>query len=264
MNFLQVQSEQPNIQPETLFEVGAFTITNAHMMSYLVIILVTLFVLVVKMTLQSVPKRSQAILEMAVEGFIGLLDQITNDDRISRRLLPLIGTLFIYIGLSNFIGLFPGITSITYEGTALFRTPTNDFNLTFSIALAMVIYTQLASIKKFGVFTHLGKYFQFGGVIRGFKKGIGAGFLSIIDFLIGLLDIISEFAKVLSLSLRLFGNMYAGEVLAVVLFGAIAVIAPAPWLAMNMLVAVLQALVFGSLTAAYYTLAISEPEQELQ
>ena len=85
--------------------------------------------------------------------------------------------------------------------------------------------------------------------------------MAIIDFLIGLLDIISEFAKVISLSLRLFGNMYAGEILASILLGAFALMVPAPWLAMNLLVAVIQAIVFGSLCAAYYTLAVQNDEE---
>ena len=81
--------------------------------------------------------------------------------------------------------------------------------------------------------------------------------------LIFLLDIVSEVAKVVSLSLRLFGNMYAGDVLAAILLGAFAAIVPVPWLAMNLLVGVLQAMVFGSLTAAYYTLAIEKPDEVL-
>ena len=88
--------------------------------------------------------------------------------------------------------------------------------------------------------------------------------LAIIDFLIGLLDIISEVAKVISLSLRLFGNMYAGEVLAGVVLGAFALIVPTPLVAMSILVAVLQAVVFGSLTAAYYTLAVQKEDGEEQ
>ena len=180
----------------------------------------------------------------------------------AKDLLPLIGTLFLFIGLSNIIGLIPGLTAIVYNGVPVFRTPTNDFNMTFSIATAMIILTQFASMKRFGFFGHLSKYFKFGHVIRSFKKGFGAGAISIIDFLIGLLDIISEFAKVISLSLRLFGNMYAGEVLAAVLLGVFAIVVPAPWTAMNLLVGFLQAMVFGALTASYYVLAVEPDEAE--
>lgn len=263
MSALQVQQEQPPIGPDILGTFYSVPITNAFVMALLVSALLFIFFSHVRKHLKMIPSRTQAFVEMAVEAFLDLLDQITNSRKSSRELLPLIGTLFIFIGLSNFIGLIPGITAITYNGVPLFRTPTNDFNTTFSIALAMVVLSQFASIKRFGFFTHLGKYFQFVGIYKGFKKGIGAGFMSIIDFLMGLLDIISEFAKVISLSLRLFGNMYAGEVLAAVLMGVLAIALPAPWLAMNMLVALLQAMVFGALTAAYYTLAVGDAEESV-
>ena len=126
----------------------------------------------------------------------------------------------------------------------------------------MVILTHVASIRDWGIFGHLGKYFKFKEVILGFKKSFGAGMAAIIDFLIGLLDIVSEIAKTISLSLRLFGNMYAGEVLTVVIFAGLAYGLPSAWLAMNLLVAVVQTIVFGSLTAAYYMLAV-KPEEEI-
>jgi len=158
------------------------------------------------------------------------------------------------------VTLIPGLSAITYNGVSIFRTPTNDFNMTFSIALAMVILANIMSIRDFGLFGHIGKFVKIKEVVEGFRKSIGAGLLAIIDFFIGLLDIVSEFAKVISLSLRLFGNMYAGEVLAAIFLGALAILIPAPWTAMNLLVGILQAMVFGSLTAAYITLAIATQE----
>ena len=166
----------------------------------------------------------------------------------------------MFFGVSNLIGLIPGVTAFTYNGAPLLRTPTNDFNMTFSIALAMIILTQVVSIKEFGLFGHLGKFIKVKEVIVGFRHGFKSGIMSIVDFVLGLLDIISEIAKVFSLSLRLFGNMYAGEVLMVVLLGAFAVAVPSIWLAMNLLVGVLQAMVFGALTAAYYGLAVQKME----
>ena len=87
-------------------------------------------------------------------------------------------------------------------------------------------------------------------------------FIALIDFFVGVLDIIGEVAKVISLSLRLFGNMFAGQVLALILLGALAYIVPSVWLAMNLFVGVLQALVFSALVAAYYMLAVKPDEEE--
>ncbi|EKD67301.1 MAG: hypothetical protein ACD_48C00486G0002 [uncultured bacterium] len=259
--FFQVPSGQPEVQPEIIFSLGNLPITNAMLMGIFMTLIFGIFVIYINKSFKLVPSKFQIAVEMLVTGFVGLIQQITGNRKMAEQLLPLIGALFLFLGFGNLFGLIPGLTAITYEGVSLFRTPTNDFNMTFSIALAMVILTQVASIRAWGVFGHLGKFFKFKDLYLGFKKGLGPGFLAIIDFLIGLLDIVSEVAKVVSLSLRLFGNMYAGDVLAAILLGAFAFIIPSPWLAMNLLVGVLQAMVFGSLTAAYYTLAVEKPEE---
>lgn len=260
--FLRVPTPQPPIEAEAIFSFGNLYVTNAMLLGVVLTFFLLLFFVMLKRRISLVPSGLQATVEMLVGAFITLLEQITGDREKAEKLLPLVGTIFIFFGLSNFIGLIPGLTSITYDGVALFRTPTNDFNMTFSVALAIVVLTQIMSIRTFGLFGHLGKFFKFKGIYLGFKKSAGDGALAIVDFLIGLLDIVGELAKVVSLSLRLFGNMYAGEVLAAILLGAFAAVVPAPWMAMNMLVAVLQAMVFGSLTAAYYTLAVESSEPE--
>lgn len=258
----QVMVEQPGVQPEAVFSVGSFIVTNAMMANILVLLFFVMFAFAVSRTSAKKPSKFRIMVEMMVTSFIDLLEQITGRRSTALQLLGLIGTIFLYMGVSNIIMLIPGLSSFTYNGLGLFRTPTNDFNTTFSIALAVIILTNVMSVKVFGVFGHLGKFFKFKGVYNGFKSSFGEGMLAIIDFLIGLLDIISEVAKVVSLSLRLFGNMYAGEVLAAILLGTFALIIPAPWMAMNLLVGILQALVFGALTAAYYSLAVEMAENE--
>lgn len=260
--FLQVPVEQPPVQPETLFHIGNFPVTNAMMLAGALTIALFLFTFFATRKPKLAPSKLQSVVEMLVEGFVGLLESIAGSKKNAIKLLPLIGALFVYIGLGNLVALFPGVTSLTYDGVSVFRTATNDFNFTFSIALAMVIYTNYASLREFGIFGHLGKFFKFKEVYLGFKSSIGDGVLAIVDFLIGLLDIVSELAKVISLSLRLFGNMFAGDVLAAILLGTLALAVPAPWLAMNLLVGVLQALVFGALTAAYYSLAVARMDEE--
>lgn len=261
LSFFQVTTAQPGVQPDTLFSIGSLNITNAMLMGVLVTVIFLIGSLIIYKRVALMPSRFQMLVEMVVESFTGLLEQITGSRESAEKLLPLIGTLFLFMGCSNLIGLIPGLTSITYNGTPIFRTPTNDFNMTFSIATAMIILTNIMSIKVFGPIGYLGKFFKFKDVYLGFKKSIGDGVLAIVDFFIGLLDIISEVAKIVSLSLRLFGNMYAGEVLAAILLGAFAAVIPAAWLAMNLLVGVLQALVFGALTAAYYQLAVDVSEE---
>ncbi len=258
---LQVQAAQPTVQPETLFTLFSIPITNAMLGGVLVTLILAVVSLVIYKKASLIPGKFQLACELAVSSFLDLLTSITGNATAARQLLPMIGTLFIFIGLGNLIGLVPILSGVTFGDTSLIRTSTNDFNMTFSIALAMVVLTHVASLKAFGLFGHLGKFFKFKEVYLGFKSGFGAGVLAIVDFFIGLLDIVSELAKVISLSLRLFGNMYAGDVLAAILLGSLAVIVPAPWYAMNLLVGILQALVFGALTAAYYSLAVAKTEE---
>lgn len=262
MNFFQVTSEPSAIQPDTLFYIGNLPMTNAMLMGVLVTLIILVGSLIIKYRAKLLPSKLQSGIEIMIEGFFGLTKQILGSEEIGRKMLPLIGTIFVFFGFSNLIGLIPGLTSITLGDVPLFRTPTNDFNMTFSVALGIIVLTQIASIRTLGVFGHLGLYLKFKGIYQGFRKGIGAGAMSLVEFALGLLDIIGEIAKVFSLSLRLFGNMYAGEIMAGVLLGAFAAIIPSVWLGFNMFVAVLQAMVFGALTAAYYSLAIKVPGEQ--
>lgn len=261
MDFLKVPfNEASPIRPETVGTWFGVEITNAMILGVVVALLLIALSIYSSTRLRLKPSRFQLLLERLVLSFHSLTKNILGSEKSAYAMLPLIGTLFIFFGISNILALIPGMSSITWNGTPMFRTPTNDFNMTFSIALAMIVLTHIASLRAFGILGHLGKFFKFKEVYLGFKKGIGAGMLAIVDFIIGLLDIISELARVFSLSLRLFGNMFAGEVLAAVLLGAFAIVVPTVWLGMNLFVGILQAMVFGALTAAYYGLAVQKVE----
>lgn len=259
--FLQIPSEKPALQPETVFHIGDWPITNAMLLLWLMTIILVIIALAIKHKAAIKPSgRFMHIVEIIYGAMYGLVKNLAGGDKYVRAVFPLTGALFIFIGFGNLIGLTPVINGITYRGIAVFRTPTNDFNVTFSLALGMVILVQLISIRDWGFFGHLGKYIKIKEVILGFKKSVGAGFMSLIDLFIGFTDIIAEIARVISLSLRLFGNMYAGDFLTVILFGALAYGLPSVWLAMNLLVAVVQAMIFGSLTTIYYVMARKEVE----
>jgi F-type H+-transporting ATPase subunit a len=95
-------------------------------------------------------------------------------------------------------------------------------------------------------------------VIKGFKKSLGEGAVSVIGFFVGLIEVFSEVAKMVSLSLRLFGNVFAGEVLLTVLASLIAFLVPLPFMALELLVGLIQATVFSMLTLVYLTMATAE------
>lgn len=256
--FFQVPGEVPVIQPETIFTIAGFPITNAFLMINVMTVLLVIFMIFLNKKIALKPGVLQVIIEQFLEGVMGLIDQITGRREVSEKIFAIITSLFIFIGISNLIGLIPGLTSITYEGSPILRTPTTDFNTTFALALGLMILVQIQSLKDWGIMGYVGRFIKIKEIYYGFKKGIGEGAIAIIDFLIGLLDIISEIAKVVSLSVRLFGNIYAGEILMVIIMGGLAYGLPAVWLGMNMFTGIIQALVFGALVAAYYGTALKE------
>jgi len=261
LDFLRVERGITGIQPEVLFYIKGFPIANSTLMIFLVVVLVLLLGVWSRKYLKEIPGMFQSTIEIIYETLYGHIKTLTGSDHHTKQIFSILGAIFIYIGISNYIGLIPGLTSITFDGVSIFRTPTADFNTTFGLAFGAVVVLHVVSIIDWGFLGHLGKFFKFKEIIQGFKKGVSEGIMAIVDFLIGLLDIIGEIAKVVSLSLRLFGNMYAGEVLMIIIMGAFAYILPSIWLAMGLLVGIIQAIVFGSLVTAYYMLSIKTAEE---
>ncbi|MEZ4103503.1 MAG: FoF1 ATP synthase subunit a [Candidatus Paceibacterota bacterium] len=240
---------------------GIFRIANSTTFILLIIVLLVVFYRLVVRKFKIRPSSTQTVVEMIYEGIASFLDQITDSRERTNKIFPIIATIFIFVGISNLIGLIPGLTTIKIGSMSLFRTPTADFNTTFVLAFGSVLVLQFVSIVEWGLLDHINKFVKFKDVYKGFKGGLKSGVMSLIDFAIGLLDIVGEFAKIFSLSLRLFGNMYAGEVLMIIIMGGFAYLIPSLWLSMNILSGLIQALVFGSLVTAYYMLSI-KPEEE--
>ena len=239
-SFFQPHPHFPSIGPETVFHIGSFPVANSTLMLVLSSAIVILTVIILNKKLKEIPSIFQNISEMMYESIEGLFVQLTGSTKHADKVLPTIGSVLIFIGLSNFIGHIPLLTSITYEGEPVFRSATADFNTTFALALGSVLMIQFIGFKENG-FGYLGHFFKFKGVYNGFKKGIGEGMIAIIEFFVGLLELISEFIRIISLSLRLFGNMFAGKVVMAIAIGSFAYVLPAVWLGMEFLVAFVQA-----------------------
>ena len=258
--FTSLERELPTIGPETVAKIGNFPIANSTLMILLIAVIIVIFYFVVARRFKNSPGKGQGFLELMYEAMVSFIDQITGNKRRTNILEYTIATVFIFIGISNLISFIPGITSFTVGHVPMFRAPTADFNTTFTLALVGLLVIQYISIKEWGIFAYAGKYFKFKELYHGFRKGLKPGVSALIEFGIGLLDIIGDAAKIISLSLRLFGNIFAGEVLAVIILGSLAWAAPAVWTSFGVLVGVIQAMVFGALLSAYYMLAIKPDE----
>lgn len=262
MDFLQYPREVAGVSSDIVFTIGYVPFANSTL--YLILIAVVLGVLswLLSRSLKVVPGGTQLVVESIYEWVAGLISQITRSEKRTVAILPVVGSIFVFIAASNYAGLLPGVGSFTYDGTSIFRTPTSDFNTTLALALGSIVAINAISISEWGILGYLGKFFKFKEIYLGFRKGIGAGLMSIVDFFIGLLDIVGEITKVMSLSLRLFGNMYAGEILTTVLIGSFAFFVPALWMAMGVLSSAVQAVVFTSLVIVFYTLSVKEDKDD--
>lgn len=251
------------IGAEVLISGEFFDITNSMTTGLLVTIAIILLAITVNSSLKinETPSKFQLVIEILINGMYSFVEQIAGNAKIAKKIFPIVGSVFLYIGISNILLiLIPGIGALVYgdQEISLFRAHTADFSTTFGLSVAVVLWSHFSSIRRTNIFVHINKYIRIGSIYKGFKEGIGAGLLSFIDFFVGLLDIVSEFAKSISLSLRLFGNMFAGELLAFIVIGAIPVGAPSLLILMALFTGIIQSVVFGALTSSYFGSALSD------
>lgn len=234
-----------SLAAEKVGQIGPFAITNSLLATWIVIVLLVVLSLIVSRTAKLIPKGVSNFFELIIEFLLNVITDVTGDREKALSLLPFLGTLFIFIIVNNWFGLLPGFGSIMiFNGehtVPLLRGGNADINSTLALALISVCVTHYIGMKQLGFFTHWKKYFNF------FPNPI-MGF-------VGLLELISEFSKMISFTFRLFGNIFAGEVLLLVI-GAIApLVAPLPFFGLEILVGLIQALVFMMLTLVFINIA---------
>lgn len=235
-----------SIAAETLFSIGPLNITN----SFLTMVIVMAFTLLLgawiarRATLKP-NGYGQFIFEGFVDFMLGIVEN-TAGRRIGRRIWPLIGGLFVFIIISNYSGLMPGVGTLLAHGNVpIFRSPSADLNMTLAMAILSIGTVQVA-----GIMAH--------GAIGRIKHMAD-------PWWIFPLELIAEISRIVSLSFRLFGNVFAGEVLIAVMIGiaaatwfAVVTLAiPTVFLYLEVLFGFVQALVFALLTLIYLALAVA-------
>jgi F-type H+-transporting ATPase subunit a len=248
---------------EPLFNIGQFRVTNSLLTSWVAVFLVILLSIAIRKKTKKIPGVFQGIIEKVVEGALDMMDMVTNDRKKSKKIFPIIFSIFIFILINNWLGLFPGIGSITYNGTALFRGGTADLNTTLALGLFGVIAANVFGIIMVGGWKYFNKFVNIKAIIdipRKIKKEPTIVLINPIQFFVGIVEIISEVAKIASLSFRLFGNVFAGEVLLASISAMIAWGVPLPFMFLEIIVGIIQALIFAVLTLVYFTIAATEHE----
>lgn len=261
----------PPLAAEPIFHIGSFPVTNAYINSTIAVVLFVLIGFFIRRSITDVPGRLQNAMETLIEALLGYFDQVTNNRALSKRFMPFVGTVFLFILVSNWMGQLPGTGSIgrwlMHDGhltlVPILRPATSDLNLTIAIALLSVVGSHLFGMFTIGFFTHWNKFIQLGTIWKAVKTLNPIKILvSLVEFVVGIIELFSEVAKIVSLSLRLFGNIFAGEVLITVIAGLFAFAMPLPFIALEFIVGIVQATVFALLTLVYLTVAASAPHGE--
>jgi F-type H+-transporting ATPase subunit a len=252
----------PTLAPEVVFQIGKLPVTNTMINVWLAMAIFLVVGIFIKKQISLRPGKLQNFFEYILEMLMGYFDQVTGDRKKTLRFMPIVGTVFFFILLSNWLGLLPGTGSIRIGEAMLLRPANTDLNLTVVMALFSVLASHLYGFITVGIFTHLNKFIQIGTFIKSFKKGPIGIFTGFVELGVGLIEIISELAKVLSLSLRLFGNIFAGEVLISVIGGLASFLIPTPFMLLELLVGLIQASVFTMLTLVYLTVLTAEAHAE--
>ena len=206
--------------------------------------------------IKEVPKGLQNLFEVIIEALFNMVDSVTEDKKQTFKFFPLVATIFIFIIISNWLGLLPGFGSVGFFETIkegmpseehsvfvpLLRSANSDLNATLALAIVSVLATQIFGIMALGIFKYGKKFLNFS---------------SPVGFFVGILELISEIAKMISFSFRLFGNVFAGEVLLVVIIMLAPFIVPIPFFALELFVGFIQALVFAMLTLVFLKVAVT-------
>ncbi|MEI6660388.1 MAG: F0F1 ATP synthase subunit A, partial [bacterium] len=249
-----------------------FTVIKSFFTSWIVFVIICIISISIRMKLASIPRGIQNLFEMLFEGAESLADQVTGSRAITEKALPIVLTVFLVILLNNWIGILPlgglGLIETNEHGRffiPFIRSGTADINGTLALSLLSVIGSNIFGVMSIGLWKTLNKYVnlrELGSIFTKIKKDPIVIITAPIMFIVGLLEIIGEVAKVASLSFRLFGNIFAGEVLLAAMASIFAYLLPAPFLLFEVFVGVMQAFIFSILTLVYYTISSQDHDHD--
>jgi F-type H+-transporting ATPase subunit a len=240
------------LHAEPLFHIGGLRITNSMLLGWLVsALLVIVFVRAASKVKITTGSTAVSVIELLCDGVTNLAADVMHNRQRAARYAPFLITLFCFILFNNWAGLLPGVGTITYHGEPLFRPWTSDLTGTLALSLSSIVIVLIYSIRELGLFGFLKHYFS--------NKPWNP-----INLFVGLLEVLGELTRVASLALRLFGNVFAGEALLVVLSAITSYgspVATLPFVLMEFFVGFIQAFVFTTLVIVYLTLATSHHDE---
>jgi F-type H+-transporting ATPase subunit a len=239
------------LAPEQLGTLFGIPITNTLITSWTVILILLVVGFFVGRGVKLIPSRFQLLLETLFSFVYDYIAETLESRDLARRFFPFLTTIFLFIFTSNLLEFTPGIGSVGFfktvggEFVPLFRSVNTDLNVTLMLAILSFLTIEITGILVIGAWKYAGKFLNFHG--------------GVIGFFVGIIEFFSEIARIISFSFRLFGNVFAGEVLILVVTYFLPVIAPVPVMMFEIFVGFVQAAIFALLTLFFIKLAISEP-----
>lgn len=232
-------------------QIGTFfgiPVTNTMLMSFVVFALLATLAFFVRKNLSLIPGRLQTLIETLFVGILDYMTETLEDKKLARQLFPLILTIFLFIFTANIIEFTPGIGSVGWthpggEFTPLLRSMNTDLNTTLALTIIAFVVIEVVGVATLG-FLRYGKKF--------------VNLSSVLGFLVGIIELFSEVARLISYSFRLFGNIFAGEVMILVIQHFVPMVLPVPIMAFEVFVGFMQAAIFSLLTLFFVKMAVTE------
>lgn len=236
------------IKAEEIFQLGGFSVTNSILLGVIGYALV-IWTFYAAIRAVKTGKRGYVtgFILLVFEMLLSTVEQVVGDKKVARRVAPLSITLFFVIIINYWLGILPIVGPITSDGVPVFRGLLADMNVTFAMAIISMIVVQIYAARTHGVFGNIGRYLR-----NPFKDPAGA--------FEGILELVAEFSRLLALSLRLFGNVFAGEVLLIVvgyMTAYAASVALLPFMVFELFIGAVQAFVFFMLTTVFIALGMT-------
>ena len=232
---------------ETVFNLPGFKVTNTLLATLLVDVVIIAVVFVVRRRIALVPGKLQGGVEAVVDYLHTTTDQVAGSR--SEMIFPWVLIFFVYVALSNLIGLIPGFGTIGFQRqdgfVPLLHVSTSDLNLTLALAVTSVVAANALAIRTLGLGRYLKRFFAINPLL----------------LFVGLLELLQEVTKFITFSFRLYGNISAGEAVLGTMASLFAFVVPIPFLAFEILVAVVQGMIFALLTLAFMTI-LTEPHSQ--
>ena len=249
-----------NLAPNTIFTIGDFAVKNSMLASIFISIVLIILALLIRRGAGVIPTRTQTAFEMVFDFMFEKMEMIFGSRKVAIKFIPLIITIFLFLLVANQFSFIPLVESIVINGNDILRTPTSDYSLPIALAVIVLFIAHALALSKSPI-RHIGNFIKIAPFFK--IKSIRELPMVLMDFAMGLLDIVGEFAKFASISTRLFGNVFAGGVVVLVISSLTVFtryFVPMPFIILGILSGLVQAFVFAMLATIFISSSLKGVE----